>query len=468
MKLNKKFGFWTVLASTLAAIVGSSIILSFNSVFALAGGNPTLMILAWIFGAMIVLPDALVVVEPSIAYQQNGTAYSWIKKCNWKVMGFWFGWVLILFVSATSLASCCSAMGQMVGQIAGIKSQAITNLMSTGILVGLAAIQILVKNSNKYTQVFFLVIKSLPILLVFILAIIYGSKDGLLSNSETSKSLGQAYVGSALLIPAITYTGFAYSGHEFPTYITEEIENPKKTVPLVMVGSVIIVLVIYLVYGIALLSLANENGIPKGSTSTIFANHKWAVLTFNIMAIFLFIGSVNSLLLFQSRLIHKLSETEDVHNVFGLVYEKTNQPFMAIILLSCVACFFIWAQSITSIISSFALATTCLKILLNSAVIKLRLKDPDYKRIYNNKVFWTLMIISLITCLITLIGAFYLVIIFPIQEAKATKFPEILGVIWKQLFMMFVAGGVYLFGVIYYMKLDMKKMQKQIDDLNEK
>ncbi|PPJ44629.1 hypothetical protein C0075_25465, partial [Rhizobium sp. KAs_5_22] len=80
------------------------------------------------------------------------------------------------------------------------------------------------------------------------------------SNTEMNKELGKAYISSAMLIPAITYTGFAYSGHEFPTYITEEIENPKKTVPLVIISAVLIVLVIYVCYGIALLSLAT-NGI---------------------------------------------------------------------------------------------------------------------------------------------------------------------------------------------------------------
>jgi fructoselysine transporter len=113
-----------------------------------------------------------------------------------------------------------------------------------------------------------LLAKALPILLVFILALVFGSKEGLLSNENINKDLGQAYVSAALLIPAITYTGFAYSGHEFPTYITEEIENPKKTVPLTIIGAVLIVLVIYVAYGIALLSLANSSSdLPMNGSS---------------------------------------------------------------------------------------------------------------------------------------------------------------------------------------------------------
>ncbi|PPE04440.1 amino acid/amine (lysine) APC transporter [Entomoplasma ellychniae] len=458
MKLNKKYGFWTVLVSTLAAVVGSSIIISFNMVFTLAGNNPLLMILAWVFGALIVLPDAFVVIEPSIGYQESGNGYSWIRKCNWRILAFWFGWVLILFVSATSLASCCSAMSSMITMIVEIDdktigAQTLQKALAIIILVSLAVIQIMIKNSNKYTQMFFLFVKTLPILLVFTLAIIYGSSDGLLSNNEMNKNLGSAYVSSAMLIPAITYTGFAYSGHEFPTYITEEIENPKKTVPWVMISAILIVLVIYVTYGIALLSLAESSKVVSEGqgTSAIFAQYKWAVLTFNIFAIFLFIGSVNSLLFFQSRLIHKLSETGDMHSIFGKVYGKTNQPYMAIILLGLVACFYILFSSIAEIISSFALATSALKLLLNASIIKLRLTDPNYKRIYGNKTFWILMILSLVTCVLTLIGSIYLMVILPQASGKSA-----FAVLWKPILMIFVAFLVYLFGIFKFNNLKIK------------
>ncbi|ATZ21140.1 APC family permease [Mesoplasma coleopterae] len=462
MKLNRKYGFWTVLASTLAAIVGSSIIISFNMVFALAQANPLLMILAWVFGALIVLPDAFIVIEPSIGYGESGSGYSWIRKCNWRILAFWFGWVLILFVSATSLASCCSAMSSMITQILELDSkdfavESLQKALAVFILVSLAGIQIMVKNSSKYTQIFFLFVKTLPIILVFILAIMYGSKEGLLSNSQMNSNLGHAYISSAMLIPAITYTGFAYSGHEFPTYITEEIENPKKTVPLVIISAVLIVLVIYVCYGIALLSLATPDSQgnwidPNGTTSTIFAQHKWAVLTFNIFAIFLFVGSVNSLLFFQSRLIHKLSETGDVHTFFGKVHKKTNQPYTAIILLGCVAVFYILFSSISEIISSFALATSTLKILLNSAIIKLRLKDPEYKKIYGNKTFWILMILSLATCALTFIGSIYLMVIMPHQQTGASTF----SILWKPILMVIIAFLVYLFGIFKFNNIKIK------------
>ncbi|WP_051418446.1 amino acid permease [Mesoplasma seiffertii] len=466
MRLSKKYGFWTVLASTLTAIVGSSIIISFNMVFSLANQNPILMILAWVLGALIVIPEAMIMIEPSIAYQESGGAYAWIKKCNWKILAFWFGWVLVLFVSATSLAGSCSAMAGIVSEISGINNIYFTKFLAIAILVSMGAIQILIRNSSKYTQFIFLLAKALPILLVFILAIVFGSKDGLLSNENINKDLGKAYVSAALLIPAITYTGFAYSGHEFPTYITAEIENPKRTVPLTIIGAVVIVLVIYVAYGIALLSLAKSpEDLPMTGTSLGNLNiPDWAKLTFNIMAIFLFIGSINAFLMFQSRLIHKLAESGDAHAVFGKIYSKSNQPYMAIILLSAIAIFYIIFNDVTQIISSFALATTVLKLLLDASVIKLRYSDRKYTRIYNNLTFWIFMSLSIITAIITLVGSIYLMVIYPLYEWD--QYPTVFSAIWRPLLMIAVAAvvfGIGFFKVRYENKRQLHNTTKVVE-----
>ncbi|PPJ44444.1 hypothetical protein C0075_26595, partial [Rhizobium sp. KAs_5_22] len=81
-----------------------------------------------------------------------------------------------------SLASCCSAMSSMITQILeldpkNVGVETLQKVLAIFILVVLAGIQIMIKNSNKYTQIFFLFVKTLPIILVFTLAIMYGSKD---------------------------------------------------------------------------------------------------------------------------------------------------------------------------------------------------------------------------------------------------------------------------------------------------
>ncbi|WP_339021129.1 amino acid permease [Spiroplasma endosymbiont of Atherix ibis] len=82
MKQNKKMGFWTVLALTLTATIGSSVIISFSSVFDSVVNNPLLMIIAWVVGGLIILPETFLMVEPAISFKENGTNYYWLKRSN--------------------------------------------------------------------------------------------------------------------------------------------------------------------------------------------------------------------------------------------------------------------------------------------------------------------------------------------------------------------------------------------------
>lgn len=467
MKLNKKYGLWTVLATTLTATIGSSIIITFGNTLFMSGENAILMILAWIFGAIIVLPEAFLMIEPSISYQKSGTGYSWLKICNWKLMAFWFGWILVLFVSATSLASCCTAMASLFRQLVGMEANTIwEKIIGIGILFLIGGSQIFIKNSSKVTQFIFLVAKILPILLIIILTFIYGSKDGILTNPEVNKDFTKLYLSTIMLIPAAALTGFAYSGTETATYITEEIDNPKKTVPKTVVGGIIIVMLIYIIYTIALLSIAKPGELIGGNgeetiVSKLSALPNWAKITFNVFAIILMIGSINALVLFQSRLVFKLAEERDIPGLFTKTHKRTNQPYLAMLLLMAFASLYVFSHTLTQIVSSFIFATILLKTLLNLSIINLRKNDPEYKKIYSKSMFLFLVIASFVTILITLLGILYMMFIQPIMSMEEITFVKLWAIIWQPLLMLFVV--IILLPIGYYKNKLQEKSSKNIN-----
>ncbi|AGR42256.1 amino acid permease [Spiroplasma diminutum] len=405
---NKKMGYWTVLALTLTATIGSSLLITFSGVFLSVKQNPLLMILAWIIGGIIILPETFLMVEPSISFQENGTTYSWLRRANWKVLGFWFGWVLTLFVSATAIAGSCIALSGLVMGFLKNDNVYLLKFVAIMFLLVIGGTQIFVKNSSQISQIVFLVIKALPILFVLILALIYGTNDKLLSSESMKENLKGAYISSALLIPAITITMFSFSGTEVPTYVTAEIKEAEKTTPKVILSGVIIVIAIYLIYGIALLSLASskdEMGNTIGGLWGFSKLPEWTKITFNVMAILLFIGSINSFLLYQTRLVEKMAQEKDLSKHFLKKSKWSSQPYMSMLVLIVAASLYIMFNQIMELLNYFALAVSALKILMTTNVIYLRKTDSKYKRVYKNWAFWLFVVFSYLTCLLTLVGA---------------------------------------------------------------
>ncbi|WP_250110085.1 amino acid permease, partial [Escherichia coli] len=86
-ELQRKLGFWAVLAIAVGTTVGSGIFVSVGEV-AKAAGTPWLTVLAFVIGGLIVIPQMCVYAELSTAYPENGADYVYLlnlqSKCNKK------------------------------------------------------------------------------------------------------------------------------------------------------------------------------------------------------------------------------------------------------------------------------------------------------------------------------------------------------------------------------------------------
>ncbi|AHI52532.1 amino acid permease [Spiroplasma culicicola] len=462
MSLNKKFGFWSTLMMMLSATLGVSLLVSFNLVFNMAQMNPILMILAWVIGGIIILPETFLMVEPSISFNESGTSYAWIRRAQWKSIGFSFGWILNTLVSATAVASSCASVSNLIVGFIGFGDQVsatvimiIQKSIALGLLFAIGAMLMFVKNATTVSQFVATFFSTLPILVVLITAIVLGSiKDGVLGDSSINENLGQVYLSSIVMIPAIAMTTFAYSGVEAPTYIVEEIKNPEKNLPKAIIIGTIIVIVVYVIYAFALLTLTTtQDEMAGGSAMSMMSKvPDWVKMMFNIFAIVLFIASINTFLVYQSRLIYKMAESGDCFSVFTKTTKSTQQPYLAMLLLMAFASFYVLFHQIIDMLQYFSLAVSFLKMLMVSAIIKLRLKDKDYKKVYKDWVFWCLVVTAYATCLLTLMGAMYGAYL----QIQAYGIVEI----WKPLVTFTIIFG-FIIGGFVKTKLEKKRIQNK-------
>ncbi len=399
----------------ISATVGSSVLISFGQVAFQSGFNPILMICAWILGGILILPEMLLMAETAISFPSNGSAYYWLKKANWMACSFWFGWILVLMVSATAVASATLALGNIISTLAHINNQWLSKLFGILILLVLAIMQIFIKNSSGKTQIIFTTLKGLPIIFVLFIAMIYGNTDNF--NSEIiKKDLSKIFLATYVLLPATTMTLFAYSGIEAITYVTEEVENPRKNILWALVAATILIITLYLVLIIALLTInkpwswIDENGGFSNVWYYAIINNpnipSVLAYIFSGLAILLFVGSLNAFLLYQSRLIFKMSEEQDLFKVFQKTTKKSNIPWAAMLLLICAALIYILWNQLYEVTNYFIIAISFLKLIVNSVIIFLRRKHQAYQKIFNNFWFYFFIIIGYLGAMIAIVGSF--------------------------------------------------------------
>ncbi len=214
-------------------------------------------------------------------------------------------------------------------------------------------------------------------------------------NSEIiKKDLSKIFLATYVLLPATTMTLFAYSGIEAITYVSEEVENPRKNVLWALVVATILIIVLYLTLLIALLTInqpllwRDENGGFSNVWYYAIINNPnippILAYIFSGLAILLFVDSLNAFLLYQSRLIFKMSEEKDLFKIFQKTTKRSNMPWTAMLLLIFAALIYILWNQLYEVTNYFIIAISFLKLIVNSVIIFLRQKHPEYQKIFGS------------------------------------------------------------------------------------
>jgi basic amino acid/polyamine antiporter, APA family len=273
-----------------SGVIGSSIFLTAKDI---AGPlpHPVLFLLVWVLGALISLCACFAFAELGSMFPDSGGQYIYLREAYGDLIAFLYGWMLFAVANGGSIAALSVASAAYVGQVFPIVSQervlfAIAGLTVTRAhVLGLALIAILtyvnvvglrwgallqnVSTWTKYTAMAAFVILGL--------AIGKGNWSNFQSHGVSlTMGLGPAELISALGVGLIAVF-WAYDGWVYITWVSGEVKNPRRNVPLAMVLGVLAVGVIYVsmnvtyVYALPLSEIAQHETIAHAAATALFS-----------------------------------------------------------------------------------------------------------------------------------------------------------------------------------------------------
>ena len=247
-QLRKTMGFWDVLLFNIATVLGPRWI-------AAAGHNGTSSISLWVLAAVFFfVPGALVINELSSRFPEEGGLYVWSREAFGPFHGFvagWTYWIYTVFYFPGLLLASASMSAYIVGGRGAQLAQDRTFLVSVslGLLVVSVVLNIIGLNIGKWLQNAGGVGTYLPLLMLVVIAAIvcwrYGS-----ATQFTMQNMMPAWnwdTGNFW-----SQIAFAFTGLELVSAMSEEVRNPRRTLPRAVFGAG------------ALIALGNAGGV--GST----------------------------------------------------------------------------------------------------------------------------------------------------------------------------------------------------------
>ena len=207
-------------------------------------------LLGWLLTCSGTIVLSLVLARLAGTTDHTGGPYAYVKESFGDLAGFligWGYWVGVVFGVTAIAVGFAGYMGS-VFPIFAVNSLTQALVAAAGIGV-LTWVNVKGVSEAATVQLVMTILKIIPLIVIIGLGIIYGDIDNFPAFNPQGLPVTQALASTALL------TMWAFIGIEAAVIATDDVENPKKTIPIAVVSAAVTVSCLYVGASIAIMFL---------------------------------------------------------------------------------------------------------------------------------------------------------------------------------------------------------------------
>lgn len=395
-RLKREVGLFGATMCILGIIIGAGIYVIIGEAAGIAGNA---LWLSFLLGAVIAACTGLSYAELASSFPCDSAEYHYTRFAfNDKRLAFGIAWLKIVgFIIAMSAVSL--GFGGYLSRLTGINF-----ILGALILVVILTIfNLFGLKQAVWLDIIMVIVAVLGLVMVIAFGIPH-IKDAVF-YFQTASGIGGIFTSAALIF-------FAFLGFENIGNMSEEVRNPKKTLPLALIFSVIISVILYMLVALIAVSVVPWNVLahstaPLSDVMTVLLGSKAGILL-AIMALAATGSTVLGLMIAGSRMLYGIAEEKSLPSIFLRLSRKRNVPYVAILLVSFVCTLFILTGDIKSIAFLTDFSAIFIFIVINLCVIALRFSHHHIPRGFrvplNIGKFPLLPAVGLISCIALLFG----------------------------------------------------------------
>ncbi|MBP1659503.1 MAG: amino acid permease [Candidatus Aminicenantes bacterium] len=332
--LVRALGVGSITAIVVGTMIGSGIFIVPATVAA-GVQAPLVMLAVWIVGGIACMFGALALAELAAAFSDTGGIYVYLREAYGPLVGFLFGWALLLVIDSGTIATLSLAFATKYLPYfvplapAGQKAAAVLFIL---FLVGINYVGV---KKGAFLQNILTVLKFGA--LTGIIAAVFLFARGSWGNLVTPKpsSLGGDFVGQFGL--ALVAALWAYKGFECSTFNAGETKNPSRTIPLGLIAGCGLVTVLYIVtnvaylYAVPAVEMAKSDRIAATAMNAAVGTVGASVVAFIIL--FSILGAANGHVLTGPRVYYAMAKDGLFFRRMAEVHPKFRTPHVSLLIV---------------------------------------------------------------------------------------------------------------------------------------
>ncbi|MDD3492015.1 MAG: amino acid permease [Candidatus Thermoplasmatota archaeon] len=362
-KLERSLSLWEVTLMSVGIILGAGIYVLIGRAAGLAGNA---VWLSFVIAAIVASFTGLSYAELSSRFPDAGAEYVYVRRSFGRHPAWLVGWLII---AGSVIGGATVAMG-FANYFAGLFGTAVLPVAFGALLI----CGVIVVAGIQETAFFTIIITLIETAgLVIIMAI------GLphLGNPADYAQMAQGIEG---VLKAGVLIFFSYLGFESIARLAEETEQPQKNIPRAILLSIAITTVIYILVGIAAVSVVSpaqlaESGSPLAEIAETWLGQK-SFLLLSLIALLSTFNTVLVMLLSASRLVYGIADENALPTIFSTVSARTRTPWVATVAVTAGALLFLSLGDLEMVANLTNFTIFAVFIAVNSALIYFRLNRP--------------------------------------------------------------------------------------------
>uniref|UniRef100_A0A8C4NFV8 b(0,+)-type amino acid transporter 1 n=1 Tax=Eptatretus burgeri TaxID=7764 RepID=A0A8C4NFV8_EPTBU len=381
-KLKRQMGLISGICLIVGTMIGSGIFISPKSLLESSGAvGPSLII--WTLSGILATLGALAYAELGTMITKSGAEYAYLMSAFGPIPAFLYSWTSVIVTKPSSFAIICLSFAQYA--TAPFYSSCdppdvIVKMLAAAAIVAISMLNCLSVKLAAYVQNFFTAAK-LIIVAVIIVAGFVMMGQGKTENLQNSFDGATSDFGS---IGLAFYSGlWAYDGWNQLNYVTEELENPFRNLPLSIIMGIPLVTVCYVLINIAYLTVMTASELLQSQAVAVtFGDRVLGVMAWMVPVFVAFstIGSANGTCFTGGRLSYVAAREGHLVKVISFINVKLLTPSPAVIFNCILSIIYTIPADINTLINYFSFAVWIFYGLTMLALIVMRFTKKDLHR----------------------------------------------------------------------------------------
>jgi APA family basic amino acid/polyamine antiporter len=412
--MEKKLKLWDAVMIVMGSMIGSGIFIVSADIMRNLGSGYWLIVV-WLITTVMTIAAAISYGELSAMFPKAGGQYTYITEIFGKLMGFLYGWGMFTVIQTGTIAAVAVAFGKFTAYLIPSLNDAapifqngdfkITwiQILAIVVIMFLTFVNTKGVQFGKILQNVFTSSKIIALLGLIVLGFVLISQSNLSSNmnfgwdafqnlkqTEWKSISGATILGG--IAAAMVGSVFSSVAWENVTFISGEIENPKKNVVKAMILGTSAVMILYLLVNFVYLNALDRDSIAFAANDRVavaaaekmFGNAGTIIIA--VLVMISTFGCVNGIVLAGARVFQTMAK-DGLFLKSAVENNKNGVPEKSLWMQGIWASLLCLSGQYGDLLDMISFVIVLFYMITVFGVIYLRIKKPELERGYKTFLY---------------------------------------------------------------------------------